>query len=83
MTSSPSPRDPYALSLHDIQKGLGWLQRRLKDCHGRPAGQVLLCLEGEEVIKILTLLEAAEHGIATLEVRTAEDVGRTRSRKKR
>ena len=50
---------------------------------GRPAQTALLCLDGAEVEKTIALLEAAEHGIAALELRTVEDSGRNRTRAKR
>jgi hypothetical protein len=62
--------------LYDVQIYLGELQRRATRSDGAVPAQLVLCFEGEEVIKFREMLKAAEGAVRKAEIMSVNHRGR-------
>ncbi len=67
---------PDSFDLYDVQKYLGEMQRRATRSDGRAPGQMVLCFEGEEVLKFRDMMKAAEDCVRKAEITSVNRRGR-------
>lgn len=67
---------PKEVDLYDVQKYLGELTRRATRSDGRAPGQMVLCFEGEEVLKFREMMKAAEDCVRKAEITSLNRRGR-------
>ncbi len=61
------------ISFFEIRRFLKELQGRAMDRHGKPAQEFELHFEGEDVVRFLRMIHAAEYHLHNYEIRRIDD----------